>query len=61
MRITYSVGARPPSEHRIEVALRLSGVAPGTIDVVFPSWVPGSYTIRPIARNVRGAEGSSLP
>ena len=40
---------------------------PGPIDFVFPSWVPGSYTLRPIARNVGGlrafapASGSALP
>ncbi|HEV2166256.1 MAG TPA: M61 family peptidase, partial [Thermoplasmata archaeon] len=61
MRITYSVAIAPPSEHRIEVALRISGIPPGPLDLVFPSWVPGSYTIRPIARNVRGLRGRSQP
>ncbi|MCI4358682.1 MAG: PDZ domain-containing protein [Thermoplasmata archaeon] len=61
MRITYSVGLDRPAAHRAEITLRLEGLDSGPIDVVFPSWVPGSYTIRPIARNVRGLRAVATP
>ena len=61
MRVTYSVGVEQPHEHRAQFSLRIDEPPAGPIDVVFPSWVPGSYVLRPIARNVRGVRATSEP
>jgi predicted metalloprotease with PDZ domain len=52
--VRYSVGVERPEEHLAQFTVRIDGAAGGPIDIVFPSWVPGSYVIRPIGRNVRG-------
>lgn len=45
MEIHYSVQADRSGEHRGEFTLELSGVEQPSVDLVFPSWVPGSYWI----------------
>ncbi len=53
MHIEYFVQAPEPRSHRLVVRLRIDGVEPPTVDLVLPSWVPGSYWIRDQARFVR--------
>ncbi|MCI4329771.1 MAG: PDZ domain-containing protein, partial [Thermoplasmata archaeon] len=55
-RIRYEVRAPTPSDHRIEVRMTVDGVVGGAFDVVFPSWVPGSYWIQDRVRNVSGLD-----
>ncbi|MCI4325756.1 MAG: PDZ domain-containing protein [Thermoplasmata archaeon] len=53
-RIRYEVRAPRPSDHRIVVTMVVGG-EPGTpFEVVFPSWIPGSYWIQDRVRNVSG-------
>ncbi len=67
MEIRYSVGADHPLEHRARFTVHLDRFEETSIDVVFPSWVPGSYNIRAISRNVRevaasaGTAGTPVP
>ncbi|HUI38292.1 MAG TPA: PDZ domain-containing protein, partial [Thermoplasmata archaeon] len=34
---------------------------PGPVEIALPVWVPGSYVVRPIARNARSFRASALP
>ncbi len=52
MTVRYSVRAVDPEEHRARFTLDLEGVAP-TVDLVLPSWVPGSYHIVNYVRGFR--------
>ena len=61
MRLAYSVRVDHPTEHRAQFALHADGIEEPAFDVVFPSWVPGSYTFRPIARNVQGLRARGRP
>lgn len=45
MEIHYSVRVDRSGEHRGEFTLELDGVDRPSVDLVFPSWVPGSYWI----------------
>jgi predicted metalloprotease with PDZ domain len=53
MQIRYEVGGAELLEHRARFALDLREVDAPTVDVVLPSWVPGSYHI---VNYVRGIE-----
>lgn len=45
MRIAYTVRATDPAEHRARFTVDLEDVDAPTVDLVLPSWVPGSYHI----------------
>jgi len=45
LEIYYSVRPDRPGEHRGEFSVELRGVDRPSVDLVFPSWVPGSYWI----------------
>src|ERR1700688_4316511 len=53
MEIVYQVRAEDPSNHLASFVLELSGVSAESLDLVFPSWVPGSYHIVDYVRHVR--------
>ncbi|HVL48356.1 MAG TPA: PDZ domain-containing protein [Candidatus Thermoplasmatota archaeon] len=53
--ITYALAMPRPADHRFEVTMRVDGVA-GEVDLVMPSWAPGSYLLREFARHVSGFE-----
>lgn len=53
MRIRYTVSAGEPAEHWGRFSVDLEGVGTPTVDLVLPSWVPGSYHIVNYARAVR--------
>jgi predicted metalloprotease with PDZ domain len=61
MRIHYSVAVERSSDHRAEFTLDLSGLEGPSVDLVLPSWVPGSYKIRDPARNVRSLQAFAPP
>ena len=56
-----------PERHEIAVELRLSGVAPGPVELAVPTWVPGAYGFMKYARDlfdltaVDGSTGAALP
>jgi predicted metalloprotease with PDZ domain len=67
MRIRYTVRAAEPAEHRGRFAIDLEGVDQPSVDLVLPSWVPGSYHIVNYVRGFRGLtarradDASALP
>jgi predicted metalloprotease with PDZ domain len=61
MRIQCSVAVASPSDHRADFTIDIEGVQGPTVDLVLPSWVPGSYKIRDPARNVRGMGAVATP
>jgi len=61
MRIHCSVAVESPSDHRAEFTLDIEGLTGPTVDIVLPSWVPGSYRIRDPARNLGGLGAVALP
>jgi predicted metalloprotease with PDZ domain len=65
--IRYDVSVEDPKTHRLQVVLDIPDVTSSTVDLVLPSWIPGSYVIRDPARNLRGVRaapsgtGAALP
>ncbi len=53
MEILYTVRADSPTEHRGRFSIDLDGVSTPTLDLVLPSWVPGSYHIANYSRGFR--------
>jgi len=53
VRIHYSVDANGAEGHRGRFTLELDGVESPTLDLVLPSWVPGSYHIVNYVRGFR--------
>lgn len=51
--ITYSLAVAHPREHRAQCSVRVPSVAGRSLDLVLPSWAPGSYKIQVAARGVR--------
>ena len=66
MEILYTVRADSPSEHRGRFSIDLDRVSSPTVDLVLPSWVPGSYHILNYSRGFRdlvarrGPDGAPL-
>ena len=63
--IEYVVSIREPHTHLIDVEVRVPSTA-DTLDLVMPSWTPGSYLLREFARNVqdvaaKDSTGARLP
>ena len=52
MTILYEILYLGPTSTRVEVRVRLPPDPKGSVDLVLPSWVPGSYVIRDPARFV---------
>ena len=61
MEVHYTVRPAAPLEHRGRFAVELSGVASPTVDLVLPSWVPGSYVIRNYSRGFRDFTARTEP
>ena len=61
MEVLYTVRPVAPLDHRAEFALELSGVTTPTVDLVLPSWVPGSYVIRNYSRGFRDFSARTVP
>jgi len=53
MDVHYTVRPGSPLEHRGQFSLELDGVSAPSVDLVLPSWVPGSYLIRNYSRGFR--------
>ena len=61
MRILYTLHASEPSGHRVPFTILLDGVQEETVDLVLPSWVPGSYHIVDYVRGFRGLSARQEP
>lgn len=61
MEIHYTVRAAEPSEHRGRFEIDLADVRSPSVDLVLPSWVPGSYHIVNYVRGFRGMTARSGP
>jgi predicted metalloprotease with PDZ domain len=67
MPIVYHVSIDPPQENRASIRLELSAVPGPFVDLVLPSWVPGSYHILDYAKQlgpltaVRPSNGAAVP
>ena len=61
MRIRYTVRPSEPAEHRGRFSIDLEDVQENAIDLVLPSWVPGSYHIVNYVRGFRGMAARSVP
>jgi predicted metalloprotease with PDZ domain len=61
MQIHYTVRASEPTEHRGRFAIDLDDVDQPTVDLVLPSWVPGSYHIVNYVRGVRELSARRVP
>jgi predicted metalloprotease with PDZ domain len=51
-QIRYEIRAPHPSDHRIVVTVHVGGLTGAPFEIVFPSWIPGSYWIQDRVRNV---------
>lgn len=58
MVVRYDVSVEDPKTHRLQVVVDIPDVAGESIDLVLPSWIPGSYVIRDQARNIRGVRAA---
>ena len=61
MRILYTARAAEPVDHRGQFSLDVEGIDGGSIDLVLPSWVPGSYHIVNYSRGFRDLRARREP
>jgi len=61
MEILYTVRADSPLEHRARCSIDLDPVSSPTLDLVLPSWVPGSYVIHNHSRGFRDLAARRAP
>ena len=59
MQIQYHVSAENPSDHWAQFVLQLSEVTEPHVELVLPSWVPGSYHIVDYVRKLRGVSATA--
>lgn len=52
-RIAYALAMTRPHTHLYEVTITIDGWSEPRLDLVMPSWTPGSYMIREYARHVQ--------
>ena len=55
-RVRYTVSMSNPHSHLFEVGIAVDGLSTPAVDLVLPSWTPGSYMIREYARHVQRFE-----
>ncbi|NTW03047.1 MAG: M61 family metallopeptidase, partial [Oscillochloris sp.] len=64
--ITYTVSMPEPHTHLYHIEVAIDAVSTPALDLVLPSWTPGSYMIREYARHIQefvaiGPDGTMLP
>lgn len=64
--IQYTVSMTKPHTHLLDVEMRITGWPGSSLDLVMPSWTPGSYLMREYPRHVQefsvcDESGQSLP
>lgn len=52
--ITYTISMPAPHTHLFHVTVEVDGLDGAFVDLILPSWTPGSYMIREYARHVQG-------
>lgn len=52
-RISYGLAMSKPHTHLFEVTISIDGWSEPRLDLVMPSWTPGSYMIREYARHIQ--------
>jgi len=51
--IQYRVAMSAPATHEFEVEMRVPALPDrDTVEIVFPTWAPGSYLVRDFVRHV---------
>ena len=58
-RIAYALAMTRPHTHLFEVTITIDGWSEPRLDLVMPSWTPGSYMIREYARHVQDFAATS--
>lgn len=53
MKIHYHLAITQPAQHLLDIMIQVSEVSAAHLDVVLPTWTPGSYLIREYARHVQ--------
>ena len=53
LRVSYALAMSHPHSHLFEVTVTIDGWTEPHLELVMPSWTPGSYLIREYARHVR--------
>lgn len=65
MKVQYRLAIDQAAQHLLDVTLHVTAVQQPYVDVVLPTWTPGSYLIREYARHVQNvaatADGAALP
>ncbi|HZY70439.1 MAG TPA: PDZ domain-containing protein [Thermoplasmata archaeon] len=61
MVVEYSVSFDKPENHRVRVTTSVESRGAAMVDLVLPSWVPGSYWIQEYVRHVRGLVATAGP
>ena len=61
MKIRYTVRPTEPQEHRGRFSIDLEGVEEAVLELILPSWVPGSYHIVNYVRGFRGLTARTIP
>ena len=61
MRIVYTIGAAEPLAHRGRFRIDLEGIEGPAVELVLPSWVPGSYHIANYSRGFRAFDARREP
>ncbi len=61
MAILYRVGFERASDPRLDVTGEFGAVAGPSVDLVLPSWVPGSYHILDYAKNLLALRATDAP
>ncbi|MCI4348692.1 MAG: PDZ domain-containing protein [Thermoplasmata archaeon] len=61
MTVRYSVAVERPTDHRAQFEIGIEAGPGPSVDIVLPVWVPGSYVLRPTARNLRGMRAALAP
>ena len=59
VRIAYTLGMSKPHSHLFEVTVTVEGWSEPSLELVMPSWTPGSYMIREYARHVQDFSAES--
>lgn len=60
-QIRYTLSMPDPDTHLFRVRLDIQGAPGDRVDLVLPSWTPGSYKIRDYARHVQDFSAGRLP
>jgi predicted metalloprotease with PDZ domain len=61
IEVRYAVAVEDPKSHNAQFSIDIAGISGGAIDLVLPSWIPGSYHIIDPARQIVGLTAATAP